>query len=155
MLSCLPVRTFLTVHQGEQSPCKEPMNLFEDDFFCHLCWAARGSASCPSLLGHGGACGMALVGCGSLLAWPVGAPECAFRRALRADRMEPCFCWVESWGSANKGSLRGRSSRASQQVRARYSHKEKDVTLYQKKCHICTVKQEVFRNMEGQNLRAI
>lgn len=52
VLSCLPVRTFLTVHQGEQSPCKEPMNLFEDDFFAtsaglqcggqHLapaCWA--------------------------------------------------------------------------------------------------------------------
>lgn len=51
-----------------------------------------------------------------------------------------------------KALLRGRNTGGSQQVRARYSHKEKDMTLYQKKCHICTVKQEVFRNMEGQNL---
>lgn len=36
-----------------------------------------------------------------------------------------------------------------QQVRAQYSHKEKYTTLYQKKCHICTVEQEVFGNTEG------
>lgn len=34
-------------------------------------------------------------------------------------------------------------------MRARYSRKEKYTTLYQKKCHICTVKREVFGNREG------
>lgn len=44
-----------------------------------------------------------------------------------------------------------------QQGRACYSYKEKCMTLYQKKCHICTVEQEMFGNTEeyegGENAR--
>lgn len=65
-----------------------------------------------------------------------------------ADGMERVPVGRRAGAGQTKELLKGPEYGGRQHGRACCSHKEKCTTLYQKKCHICTVEQEVFGNTE-------
>lgn len=91
---------------------------------------------------------------------PPAPTACLHQRVPQTELSERCRLTARSCvsvevgggGGANKRTFDGVSvwGAASQQcLGPRYSHKEKDTALYQQKCHICTVEQEVFGKTYG------